>query len=175
MKHSFFAASQMKSALMLLMLALCIGCGGGSTSSTPTSQWAGTYTGDLNFSGCPSQNPCGGDSITVTVTQAYVNPEFSPTLTLTGTDSTTAFTGTGDTADVSPAASGPGGPGGATATFTTSLSENSFSVGARSGSSQNSSPLLMQTFLVYNCAGPVNAETGTCGGNGAYLGTLTRQ
>jgi hypothetical protein len=33
----------------------------------------------------------------------------------------------------------------------------------------------MQTFLVYDCGGPVNAGSGTCDGHGAYLGTLTRQ
>jgi hypothetical protein len=146
-----------------------------NNANAPVSAWAGTYTGDLNFAGCPSQNPCGGDSLTLTVAQAYDNPEFSPTLTITGTDSTTgqAFTGTGDTLYISLAPSGPGTAGG-DATFTTNLSNNSFSVVA-SGSSQDSSPVVMQTLLVYNCTGPVNSQTATCGGNGAYLGTLTRQ
>lgn len=170
MKRSFFAVGQMKPALMLLMLVLCIGCGGGSTaSSTPTSAWAGTYTGDLNFSGCPSDNPCGGDSISATVAQAYSNPEFSPTLTITGTDSTTgqAFTGTGTALDISPAPNGPGTMG-TNATITTSLGDSLSLIG--SGSSQSSSPVLIQTCAVhsYTVVNGVNVQ-------GPYLGTLTRQ
>jgi hypothetical protein len=164
---------------MLLMLALCIGCSGVSkSSSTPTSAWAGTYTGSLNFSGCGSVTPpasCGGDSITLTVAQAYVGPEFSSSLTTTGTDSTTAqmITGTGNTLDVIPAAPRTGV--GANATFTTSLSGTSFGVVASGPVPTGNNLGVVQTLLVYYCAGAVDIATGTCGGNAAYLGTLTRQ
>ena len=145
-------------------------------STSPVSSWTGTYTGSLNFIGCGGVTPpasCGGDSISVAYVQAYDNPEFSTALTITGTDSTTeqAFTGTGTTLDISPAPSGPGTMG-TNAVMTTSMGDSLSVVG--NGSSQSSSPVLMQTVFVYNCPGPIDAQTASCGGGGAYLGTLTR-
>lgn len=166
----------MRVAVVTLLILLCIGCGGGSSSktSTPTSAWTGTYAGSLNFSGCPSANPCGGDSINLTIAQPYNTPEFSSAMSLSGIDSTTRepVTGNGDTLDISPAGPGPGSSG-ANAVLDTSLAQP-FSVVAN-GSSNSNTPVLMQTLLVYYCAGPVNSQTATCGGNGAYLGTLIRQ
>jgi len=163
----------MKRALMLLVLTLCIGCGGGSkSSSTPTSTWAGTYTGDLNFSGCPSETACGGDSITVTVTEAPdpANPgQFLPGLTITGVDNTTGqpFTGSGTALYDGGAPAGPGSFE-TTATIATSLGDSLFVAGT--GSSPNSSPVLIQTGAVhsYTVVNGVNVQ-------GPYLGTLSRQ
>jgi hypothetical protein len=94
---------------------------------------------------------------------------------LTGTDNTTGetITGQGYTLFDSPAPAGPGSSGG-NATFTTSLDADSWSVNAN-GSSTSSSLVLMQTLAVYFCDGTVDTETASCGGNGEYLGTLTRE
>lgn len=170
--------SVLRAAMVGLLILLCMGCGGSSSSTppaTPTSAWAGTYTGNLNLSGCPSQNPCGGDSLTLVIGQAYNPPEFSQNLTLSGTDTTAGqpITGTGDTLGISPASQGPG-TSGENATLTTSMSVTSFSV-VGSGSSTSNALVLIQTLLIYDCAGPVDIATANCGGNRAYLGTLTRQ
>lgn len=160
--------------LISLSFMLCIGCGGASNAgSTPTSAWAGTYAGNLNFNGCPSQNPCGGDSITLIIGQPYNSPEFSSSMTLSGTDYTSgaAIAGNGYTLDVSPA--GPATGVSATATFTTSLEINSFFVSATGPVPTGNALGLIQTLSIYNCPGP--AQGGTCGGKGTYLGTLTRQ
>jgi hypothetical protein len=170
-----------KLCVTLLSSVLLCGCNAAKTnnnSTAPVSSWTGTYTGSLNFSGCGGVTPpasCGGDSISVAFAQAYDNPEFSTTLTITGTDSTTgqAFTGTGTALDISPAPNGPGTMG-TNAVMTTSMGDSLYVVG--NGASQGSSPVLMQTMFVYNCPGSIDAQTATCGGGlGAYLGTLTRQ
>ncbi len=62
------------------------------STPAPTSTWAGTYTGNLNFSGCPSSTSCGGDSIAITIAEALnssISGEFLPALTITGVDNTT--------------------------------------------------------------------------------------
>ena len=53
------------------------------------------------------------------------------------------------------------------------MGDSLYAVG--NGSSQGSSPVLMQTLFVYRCPEPIDTQTANCGGGGAYLGTLTRQ
>jgi hypothetical protein len=165
------------SVLCILSLAFTslVGCGGSSSSGTmkppptPVSTWAGTYTGQLNFSGCPGTTPCGGDTITLNISEAAIGTGFSPTLTITGTDATTKqnFTGTGTA--LYTGAAPIGGSSSTTATATITLGDSLFILG--SGSAPTGSPVLIQTCVINN--------TSTSNGNTVkgpkYLGTLTRQ
>lgn len=168
----------MKCALMVLTSLLFAGCGGGSTPQTSTSPtaatsvWAGKYTGELNFSGCPSTSPCGGDSISVTVSEASdpaIPGQFLPNLAITGVDNTTMqnFTGTGTAVYTGAAPVGPGSFN-TNATITTSLGDSLMVIG--SGSVQNSSAIHMTT-------GAVHSFTVSNGVIvvGPYLGSLSRQ
>ena len=159
--------------LGIVAITACGGGGGGSTSTpAPTSTWAGTYTGNLNFSGCPSSTSCGGDSIAITIAEAP-NPsipgEFLPALTITGVDNTTkeSFTGTGTALYDGAAPTGPGSSD-TNATITISLGDSLQLLG--SGSSTTSSPVLIQTCLVHSYTVVKGANV-----QGPYLGTLTRQ
>lgn len=160
---------------LLFFLTACGGDGATSTlTAATTSTWEGTYTGDVNFSGCPSTSPCGGDSLTLTITEAP-NPaipgEFLPQLAITGSDNTTgkSFTGTG-TALYDGAA--PEGPGGTTtwAYITISLGGQNLAL-LGNGTSSTSSPIDIQTCLVHS----YTLVSGVGNVAGAYLGTLTRQ
>lgn len=183
----------MKYLIALLLLTTVVGCGGTSmTAKTPptqttnppsppppppppepTSTWAGTYTGNLNFKGCPSTIPCGGDAITIKIAEAE-NPsipeEFVPDLTITGTDTTTGdtFTGTGTALYDGAAPVGPGTED-TTATATITLGDSLFLLGT--GSSITSAPVDIQTIAVNNSI----AVGGSTVKGPLYFGTLTRQ
>lgn len=166
----------MAKTLMSLLVAVCfvVGCGGatvGSSNQQTVSAWTGTYTGQLDFKGCPSTSPCGGDTITLTLTQPSVGlNEFSSSLTVSGTDNTTnaQFSGTGDALETNPAPAGPGSQQ-TNASLQISLGDN-LSFGG-SGSSSTSAPVVMQTVAVYNAV----QSNGTWIRGALYLGTLSRQ
>ena len=160
--------------LMTAVVLACLvsGCGGGGSSvtSAPVSTWTGTYGGNLDFSGCPGNAPCGGDAVSITISEAASGDEFSPTLTISGTDSTTkeAITGTG-TALYDGAA--PVGPGSEDTNATATISPGGSIFLGGSGSSSNSAPVLIQTITVNN----TNTVAGTLVKGPLYYGTLTRQ
>jgi hypothetical protein len=174
MKTRKFSIAYAFSVAISLFLIACGGNSGGGSTTTPTSTWAGTYSGNLNFGGCPGETPCGGDSITITITEAP-NPsipgEFLPALTITGVDNTSnhSFTGTG-TALYDGAA--PEGPGDETtwAYITISLGGQNLAL-LGSGASTTTSPIDIQTCLVHS----YTVVSGVGNVAGAYLGTLTRQ
>ena len=61
----------MKLALILFTFLLCVGCGGGSTpAATPSSSWAGTWSGRVDWVSplSPTSNPASGDDVTITIT-----------------------------------------------------------------------------------------------------------
>lgn len=134
--------------------------------------WAGTYTGSLNFKGCPSVGNCGGDVVTIQVSQAAnaaVSGEFAPALTIADTDATQkqTFQWTGTAGTQTEAA--PVGPGSnnAGAIMTTSTGQDLTIAGV--GSSSTTAPVQMQSLTFYN-ASMLNGVRVT----GAYIGTLTR-
>lgn len=177
----------MKTYLSLFLLLLVTGCGAnpsaktttGTGTTTPpptttatTSMWAGTYTGSLNFTGCPAIGNCGGDVVTIQVSQAAnaaVSGEFLATLTIADTDATQnkTFQWTGTAGTQTEAA--PVGPGSnnAGATMTTNTGQTISLAGV--GNSSSTDPVVMQSLTVHNA--PVVNGVST---QGAYLGTLTR-
>ncbi len=158
----------------LVFLCAVTGCGGSTSPFTAaaTSTWAGTYTGNLEFSGCPGTTACGGDSVTITISESP-NPaipgEFSPTLTITGTDSTKneTITGTGTALYYGAAPTGPGSSD-TNANATISPGGSIF----LSGSGQSTTgPVLIDTIVVNNAS----TVTGVGIVKGSlYFGTLTR-
>jgi hypothetical protein len=134
--------------------------------------WAGTYTGSLNFAGCPTIGNCGGDQITIQVSQA-ANPsvagEVLAMLTIADTDATQnktfQWTGVAGT-QTEPAPVGPGSVD-AGATMTTNTGQTLALAGV--GNSSTTAPVQMQSLTVHNSP-LVNGVHAT----GAYLGTLTR-
>lgn len=167
----------MKTFAALFLLVFLTSCGGGGATSTltstPTSVWAGTYTGQLNFSGCPNETACGGDSITIAISEApdpAIPSEFLPTLTITGIDNTSkqSFTGTGTALYYGAAPTEPGSME-TWASITISLGYSLDILGSGS-STPSSSPVLIRTGVVSLC----KVVNGSCTA-GSYLGTLTRQ
>jgi hypothetical protein len=158
-----------------LLFVACSGCGGSNSGGTmspapaPVSTWAGTYTGSLNFSGCPSTTPCGGDTITLTISEAASGNEFSPTLTISGTDATTKQNFTGSGTALYTGAAPIGGSETTTATATISPGDSLFIAG--SGSAPTGSPVLIQSCVINN----TTVTNGTTVKGPKYLGTLTRQ
>lgn len=165
----------MKKVLLLAMLLVIAGCGGQGNGAlggaTPVSPWSGTYSGSLNFKGCSGTTPCGGDGVTLTVSQA-ANPtvagEFETSLTISGADSTTkdALAGSGIT--TSPVAADTG-PAQDSATATASITPGGSLFFLGSGTSTTSAPAVFQTIQVSEWV-----TTNGVGAKGAYLGTLTR-
>lgn len=165
-------------ALLLCCSTAFSGCGGASiaphtSSITPTSTWAGTYTGSLDFSGCQTSVPCGGDSISLTIAEAAntaVPGEFSSTITVTGADSTSGktFTGSGTVLYDGAAPVGPGSED-TNATISISLGDSMFLAG--SGSVNTKSPVLIQTIAVNNS----NNVNGASVKGPLFMGNLTRQ
>lgn len=140
------------------------------TPAAPVSTWAGTYTGSLNLKGCPTPVPCGGDSFTLTIAEAAdpANPgEFLPALTISGTDLTAAFTGSGTALYTGAAAIG--GSSETTATVSLSSGQSLFLFG--SGSAPTGDPVIIQTIAVSNTL----AIGSTLVKGPQYFGVLTRQ
>jgi hypothetical protein len=157
--------------MALLFVLLVTGCGGSSSFVPPSvSVWTGTYTGQLDFSGCVNDKPCGGDTITLTIAQppdATVPGEFSSAITFGGNDSTTSksLTGTGTTNYNSGSTNG----GMIQANASGSIGIPIYLMG--SGSARVGAPAIIQTIQVWSVlivnkqavAGPI------------FYGTLTRQ
>jgi len=155
------------------------GCGGGGISSSKppsVSAWAGTYSGTLNFKGCPSSTSCGGDVITLTISDPADSShpgEFLATITASGQDSTISksFSGNGRVLYAGAAPTGPGTMSTNGAMYLSNgLSYNFFMSG--SGSSTSSSPVLIDKIDAYTLV-LTNGTTPTKGS--AYFGTLTRK
>jgi hypothetical protein len=155
----------------LVSCAICGGCGGSTAIQTaaPISTWAGTYTGNLDFNGCPSSTSCGGDAVTITISEAPDGTGFSPTLTVTGMDNTKneAITGTG-TALYDGAA--PAGGGSEDTNANATITPGGSIVLLGSGQSA-SGPVLIQTIAVHN----TSTVNGAIVSGPLYFGTLTRQ
>lgn len=153
---------------ILTVLVFLLGCNATKTNNnTPVSAWRGTYTGQLDFNGCFVTPPvCAGDSIKLDISQDDPVAQDNPPLMITITDSTTGqvFNGAG-TALSSVAPPGPG-TFGTNATITINLGLSQYAdpvtlVLIGDGSSQNSSPVHMQTLVVQVA-------------HSSDLGTLTR-
>lgn len=175
----------MKALFPLSLLLLVTGCGANPsaktatgtgtttpppTSTTPTSMWAGTFTGYINVKGCPSVGSCGGDLVFVTITQS-VNPaataEFLPAITVSGTDNGVSFTGTGTAAFTGAALPGPGTEA-QSLYFTTSTGLKLWFSGT--GSSSTTDPELINSIAVHNLV-----VVGTASQSGASdYGTINR-
>lgn len=151
------------------LLCALVGCGGGSrTAFAPVSTWAGTYTGNLKFSGCPGTIPCGGDALSITISEAASGDGFSPALTITGNDSTSkeAISGSGTAIYTGTA---PIGPGSSETTANATITPGGAIFLFGNGQS-NTGPVLIQTIAVNNA----NTVNGSVVKGPLYFGTLTR-
>jgi len=167
----------MKRLAVFLLCLSAFGCGTKPvTSSTmPTvSVWAGTYAGQLNFSGClAGTTSCGGDSITLSISEASnatIPGEFDPRITISGTDESTnaAFTGSGNALYFGAA---PIGPGNGTTTATATLS-NGYSLSLLSyESSATTAPEVTTKITVYKAI----SVNGSLVSSGVALGVLNRR
>lgn len=163
---------------LAVLCAAVTGCGGRSSGAlsipppAPVSTWAGTYAGALDFKGCPTASPCGGDTVSLTISEAVnasIPGEFSPTITVSGTDTTThqAITGTGSVLSYGAA---PVGAGSESTTGNATLTPGGIIFMSGSGSSQTG-PVLIQTISVKSGS----VVNGSIVSGAQYFGVLTRQ
>jgi hypothetical protein len=164
----------MKKPVLLFALALICGCGGGTGSSmsgvpsAPVSTWAGNYSGNLKFTGCPGTTPCGGDAATITISEAASGTGFSPALIFSGTDSTSKQTITG-TGTALYAGAAPVGPGSESTNANANITPGGSIYLLGSGQS-TSGPVLVQTIAINN----TSTVAGAAVKGPLYFGTLTR-
>jgi hypothetical protein len=165
----------MKRLALAAVLLMIGGCGGNApiseSSAASVSTWAGTYSGNLDFSGCPNSNPCGGDVVTLTISEgpnASIPGEFYPTITVSGTDSTTkeTITGTGTALYYGSAPVGAGSED----TNANAIITPGGSIFLLGSGQSATGPVLIQTIAVHN----TSTVAGVVQGGPLYFGTLTR-